>query len=79
MEENNLFPDELALDAETPEQWKEGALGDCLRCRRHGYCKTMCKNNKRRAYRAILSGMKKRKALEAQANTNDLNDINAQQ
>ena len=41
------------------EQWKDGAGGKCELCRRHGYCKKQCKENRRMVYRLMMDGIKK--------------------
>ncbi len=36
---------------ERTEQWKTD--GECLKCRRHGYCKKQCKKNREVMYAEI--------------------------
>ena len=47
--ENNMV--EGVPKEERTEQWKEN--GECLKCRRHGYCKKQCKKNKELMYAEI--------------------------
>lgn len=52
------------------EQWRKGAGGKCEQCRRHGYCKTQCKENRLMVQRfmlnALIEGAKARKAKAAE-------------
>jgi len=53
---------------ENNEQWREGAGGKCEICRRHGYCKKQCSENRKMVRRVLLQGLmdglKQRKASE---------------
>lgn len=51
------------------EQWKTD--GECLKCRRHGYCKRQCAKNRELMYaemRKILANRMAAQSKEAQAN-----------
>ena len=43
---------------ERTKQWETD--GECLKCRRHGYCKKQCKKNKAAMYAELLRIMKSR-------------------
>jgi len=42
------------------DEWKGG--GDCLQCRRHGYCKKQCKANKRRVNEHLMRAFRQKLA-----------------
>ncbi len=55
--EKEITTEELPWEERT-QQWKTD--GECLKCRRHGYCKKQCKKNERLMYAAIMNQLKAR-------------------
>ena len=54
---------------ERTEQWKTD--GECLKCRRHGYCKKQCKKNREVMYAEIQKILKNRLTKEPENNAKD--------
>lgn len=44
--------------SETNEQWREGAGGNCEKCRRKPYCKKQCSENRSKVRKLLIEAYK---------------------